>query len=175
MAQHKVREGGRGEWAERGHHRRDARRVLRRRHRRRRHGRRRRQPVLHRRVQGGVRRRAQALLPVAAGTCAKMGREVGRKTLSSCEQPAQVTCKVLALRSNSWSDGPSLPSNLAAPSSGSSPSQFGLRPGFTRGTAYHREGKVRKEGRKDALFVEGLSSYLHPSFRFTSAAAPVSE
>ena len=37
------------------------------------------------------------------------------------------------------------------------------------------QGGQGEEGRKDALFVEDLSSYLHPSFRFTSAAAPVSE
>ena len=54
--------------------------------------------------------------------------------------PPQVTCKVLDLRSKVWSDGPSLPGNPSA-SSGSG-SAFGLKPGFTRGTAYHKDGKV---------------------------------
>ena len=54
---------------------------------------------------------------------------------------SQVTCKVLNLRTNVWSDGPSLPGNPAASSAGSG-SQFGLRPGVTRGTAYHKNGKV---------------------------------
>ena len=63
---------------------------------------------------------------------------------SPVAMPPQVTCKVLDLRSNVWSDGPSLPSNPAA-SSGSGSPPLGLRPGFTRGTAYHRDGKVNAE------------------------------